>query len=60
MRMLLFLKNKIDEAEVLDKHNEIKQTTRRSVSVFSLLKQKFFIKVLFLDITLQVSNSLPA
>ncbi|MDE4942610.1 MFS transporter, partial [Francisella tularensis] len=42
---LVIKKIRSSEAEALEEHNEIKQTPHRSVSVFSLLKQKFFIKV---------------
>ncbi|MDE4955204.1 MFS transporter, partial [Francisella tularensis] len=49
---LVLTKIRSSEAEALEEHNEIKQTTQRSVSVFSLLKQKFFIKVVLLGIAL--------
>ena len=58
--VIVLKKIRSSEAEALDEHNEIKQTIHRGVSVFSLLKQKFFIKVLFLGIALQASNSSPA
>ncbi len=57
--VIVLKKIRSSEVEALDEHNEIKQTTHRGVSVFSLLKQKFFIKVLFLGIALQASNSSP-
>ncbi|AJI45493.1 sugar porter family MFS transporter [Francisella tularensis] len=50
---LVLKKIRSSEAEALEEHNEIKQTTHRGVSVFSLLKQKFFIKVVLLGIALQ-------
>ena len=38
------------EIEALEEHKEIKQTTHKDVSVFSLLKKKFFVKVMLLCI----------
>jgi SP family galactose:H+ symporter-like MFS transporter len=61
----LILTGKDDEAEIVlrkirncndeakDEFNEIKQTTHVGVSVLSLLKKKFFLKVVLLGITLQ-------
>ncbi|MDE4988346.1 MFS transporter, partial [Francisella tularensis] len=49
---LVLKKIRSSEAEALEEHKEIKQTTHRSVSVFTLLKQKFFIKVVLLGIAL--------
>ncbi|MBK2028485.1 sugar porter family MFS transporter [Francisella noatunensis] len=50
---LVLKKIRSSEAEALEEHEEIRQTTHTGVSIFSLLKQKFFIKVVLLGIALQ-------
>ena len=50
---LVLKKIRSSETEALAEHEEIKQTTHKGVSVFSLLKKKFFIKVVLLGIALQ-------
>lgn len=50
---LVLRKIRISDEEALSEYKEIKQTTHTGVSIFSLLKKKFFIKVLLLGIALQ-------
>ena len=46
-------KIRISDIEAFNEFNEIKETTHKGVNSFSLLKKKFFIKVLLLGIVLQ-------
>ncbi|MFT4693958.1 MAG: SP family galactose:H+ symporter-like MFS transporter [Francisella sp.] len=46
-------KIRVSDDEALNEYHEIKQTAHVGVSIFSLLKKKFFIKVLLLGIALQ-------
>ncbi|AFJ43832.1 sugar porter family MFS transporter [Francisella orientalis] len=50
---LVLKKIRSSEARALEEHEEIRQTTDTGISIFSLLKQKFFIKVVLLGIALQ-------